>query len=68
MRNMENIIEYLKAERSQEWRNELRKSIKAKERTDRTRVHMPEEDPDVRNKSNVEVNTGLSPEMAVFEA
>ena len=53
---MENIIEYLKAERSQDWRNELRKSIKAKERTNRERVQMPEEDPDVRNKCIVEVN------------
>ena len=65
---MDKILEYLKEERSQDWRNELRKSIKAKERTGKVRVQMPEEDPFVRNKSNVEVNSGLSPEMAVFEA
>lgn len=65
---MENIIEYLKEERSQEWRNELRKSMKAKERTNRERVQMPEEDPQIRNKSIVEVNKGLSPEAAILEA
>lgn len=65
---MENIAEYLKEERAQQWRADLRKSMKAKERTGRERVHMPEEDPMERNKSNIEVNTGLSPEMAVLEA
>lgn len=65
---MENIAEYLKAERAQEWRAELRKNIKAKERTNRERVQMPEEDPDLRNKSNIEVNTGLAAELAVLEA
>ncbi len=65
---MENIVEYLKAERSQEWRNELRKGMKAKERTNRERVQMPEEDPLIRKKSIVEVNKGLSPEAAILEA
>jgi len=65
---MENILEYLKAERSQEWRTEIRKSIKAKERMGKTRAHMPEEDPMVRNRSNVEVNSGLTAEQAVLEA
>ncbi len=65
---MENIAEYLKAERAQEWRAELRKNIKAKERTNRERVEMPEEDPNLRNKSNIEVNTGLAAELAVLEA
>jgi glutamate synthase (NADPH/NADH) small chain len=65
---MENILEYLKEERSQEWRAEIRKSMKAKERTSRERVKMPEEDPNVRNKSNVEVNSGLPIENAVLEA
>ncbi|HEY9113052.1 MAG TPA: NADPH-dependent glutamate synthase, partial [Bacteroidales bacterium] len=51
-----------------QWRDELRKSMKAKERTGRERVHMPEEDADVRNKSNIEVNSGLTKEMAVLEA
>ena len=65
---MENILEYLKAERSQEWRVETRKSIKAKERMDKVRTNMPEEKPDVRNKSNIEVNSGLTAEQAVLEA
>jgi len=65
---MENILEYLKEERSQEWRAEIRKSMKAKERTGRERVKMPEEDPDIRNKSNIEVNSGLPIENAVLEA
>lgn len=65
---MENILEYLKAERNQEWRTEIRKSIKAKERMDKTRANMPEEDPMIRNQSNVEVNSGLTAEQAVLEA
>ncbi|MCB2206853.1 MAG: NADPH-dependent glutamate synthase [Bacteroidetes bacterium] len=65
---MENILEYLKEERSQEWRAEIRKSMKAKERTSRERVKMPEEDPNVRNKSNIEVNSGLPIENAILEA
>ena len=65
---MENILEYLKEERSQEWRAVIRKSMKAKERTSRERVQMPEEDPNVRNKSNIEVNSGLPIENAVLEA
>ena len=65
---MGNIIDYLKAERGQEWRAELRKSMKAKERTGTTRVLMPEEDPLVRNTNNIEVNSGLTVEQAVIEA
>jgi glutamate synthase (NADPH/NADH) small chain len=60
--------EYLKEERNQEWRVELRKLLKAKERTDRVRVHMPEADPIKRNKNSEEVNKGLEPQHAVFEA
>lgn len=65
---MENITDYLKEERSQEWRDEIRKSMKTKERTTRERVSMPEEDPNIRNKSNLEVNRGLEEEVAVLEA
>lgn len=65
---MENIAEYLKQERSQEWREEIRKSMKSKDRTTKVRVHMPEEDPIERAKSYIEVNTGLSVQMAVEEA
>lgn len=65
---METISDILKAERQQTWREELRKSIKAKDRTSIPRVKMPEQDPNVRNKNHKEVNLGLSPEMAMREA
>ena len=65
---MNDIKEYLKEERNREWRTELRKSVKAKERTDRPRVHMPEAEPDIRNRNSEEVNKGLEPDKAVFEA
>jgi glutamate synthase (NADPH/NADH) small chain len=63
-----NDNELLKAERNEAWRDELRKSIKASERTALTRVNMPEEEADVRNKSYVEVNKGLTAEQALCEA
>ncbi len=65
---MENIQETLKSERQQAWREELRKSMKAKERTSINRVKMPEQEPHVRNRNHDEVNLGLSEEMAVKEA
>jgi glutamate synthase (NADPH) small chain len=65
---MNDIKDYLKEERSKEWRVELRKSTKAKERNDRARVHMPEADPEIRNKNSEEVNKGLDSQHAVFEA
>lgn len=61
--------EYIQARRSEPWREELRKTVKAKERGERTRVHMPELDPVYRSRSlKDEVNLGLSAEQAVFEA
>lgn len=61
--------EYIQARRSEPWREELRKSMKAKERGDRPRVHMPELDPEYRSHTIVEeVNLGLSAEQAMFEA
>ena len=65
---MENIAEYLKAERSQEWRAEIRKTIKTKERLGKVRAKMPEEDPNIRNTNNIEVNTGLAVDAAILEA
>lgn len=65
---MENITEYLKAERSQAWREDLRKSLKAKERTSLTRNHMLELDPNYRNKNKEEVNLGLTEELALADA
>ncbi len=60
--------EFLKEEREQAWRVDIRKLLKNKERTGLTRVHMGEVEPNVRIKSNIEVNTGLSEEEAVNEA
>ncbi|HEY5470157.1 MAG TPA: NADPH-dependent glutamate synthase [Bacteroidales bacterium] len=60
--------EYIKEERNKDWRVNLRKSIKAKDRTDRARAHMPEADPAVRNKNSEEVNKGLELLTAVYEA
>lgn len=65
---MNDIKEYFREERDKEWRVELRKSMKAKERTDRVRVHMPEADPAIRNKNSEEVNKGLLHQNAVSEA
>ncbi len=62
------ISEYLKAERSQPWREELRKSVKNADRTKRERVVMPEQDPVVRATNQKEVNQGLSEEQAMAEA
>ncbi len=65
---MKNIEEYLKAERSQDWRVQIRKAMKTKERFSLERVHMPERDPNVRNKNIDEVNLGLAADMAIVEA
>jgi glutamate synthase (NADPH) small chain len=59
----------LTEERAQEWRIKLRNSMKAKERTDIPRVHMPELDAEFRSHSQKdEVNLGLTPEQAMQEA
>lgn len=61
--------EYIQTRRNEPWREGLRKSLKAKERGDRSRVHMPELDPEYRSHSlKEEVNLGLSAEQAVYEA
>lgn len=55
--------------RNAEWRNELRKSMKPKERMAIERVQMPELDPVYRSTTRTEeVNIGLSKEMAMKEA
>ena len=54
--------------RAEQWREELRKSIPAKERTAKERVKMPELDPAYRVTCNEEVNKGLTVEMAMAEA
>jgi len=62
------LVEYLKKERSQEWRVELRSQLKTRERVQFERLHMPEQDPDKRNKNFLEVNQGLTEEQAIHEA
>lgn len=63
------INEKIQARRSEGWRDELRKSMKAKERGEITRVHMPELDPEYRSHSlREEVNLGLTEEQALREA
>jgi glutamate synthase (NADPH/NADH) small chain len=65
---MDSLLEYLKKEREQEWRVELRNRMKNKERTELERIHMPEQPADERNKNFREVNLGLSEEQALHEA
>lgn len=56
-------------DRNAEWRTELRKSMKPKERTAIERVQMPELDPVYRATTRLEeVNKGLTKEMAMREA
>ena len=56
-------------DRNAPWRDELRKSMKPKERTQIARVVMPELDPIYRATTRTEeVNIGLTPEMALIEA
>jgi glutamate synthase (NADPH/NADH) small chain len=60
--------ELIKARRAETWREELRKSIKNKERTDIPRVKMNELDAEYRSHNNEEVNLGLTAEQAQREA
>ncbi|MBR4160481.1 MAG: bifunctional dihydroorotate dehydrogenase B NAD binding subunit/NADPH-dependent glutamate synthase [Bacteroidaceae bacterium] len=56
-------------DRKAEWREELRKSMKGKERSEIERVKMPELDPEYRATTRTEeVNIGLSREQAITEA
>ena len=57
------------SDRNSEWRKALRENVKAKERTEIERVKMPERSPAERITSQrMEVNTGLTEEMAIQEA
>ena len=61
--------EFLKEERNQEWRSELRPKLKGKDRTNIERVKMPELEPEIRVKSQIkEVNKGLDLAQAQMEA
>lgn len=58
-----------RSDRNSEWRKELRNAVKAKDRTLPERVKMPELSPAERVTSQrLEVNMGLSKEMAMQEA
>ena len=62
-------IDDIKARRAEPWREELRKSMKAKERGDIPRVKMPSLDPTYRITTLYEeVNQGLTAEQAQQEA
>lgn len=55
--------------RNEPWRAELRTAIKAKERADKPRVHMPELNAEYRSHVRLEeVNQGLTAEQAMAEA
>ena len=54
--------------RNAEWRENLRRSMTAKERMKIPRVKMPVLKPEYRIKCNDEVNMGITAEMAVLEA
>ncbi len=66
---MERSEEYIKNERKKEWRVELQKMTKAKDRMAIERVEMTEMAPEERIKSQrLEVNSGLTKEEAILEA
>ena len=65
----EHIAQNSLTDRNAPWREELRKSMKPKERTQIERVIMPELDPAYRATTRTEeVNIGLTKEMAMNEA
>ena len=61
-------MEDITARRNEPWREELRKSMTAKDRTNIERVVMPELDAAYRITCNEEVNQGLTQEQALMEA
>ena len=62
------IKEDITIRRAETWREELRKTLKNKERTAIPRVKMNELDAGYRSRCNEEVNLGLTAEQAVREA
>ena len=63
-----NTIENITSRRTESWREELRQSMKNKERTSIQRVKMNELDSEYRSHNNEEVNLGLTEEQAILEA
>ncbi len=62
------IKQYYKDQRRTEWRTDIRKTMKTKERVAMTRTKMLEQDPEIRNKNGLEVNLGLTERLAIEEA
>ncbi len=60
--------DFIKEQRAQAWREELRKKISAKDRSNMDRVSMPEQDPIARSKNYEEVNMGITKEQAIAES
>ena len=58
----------IKTRRAEGWREELRQSMKNKERTSIPRVKMNELDAEYRSHNKEEVNLGLNAEQAMLEA
>ncbi|MEG0011127.1 MAG: dihydropyrimidine dehydrogenase, partial [Muribaculaceae bacterium] len=65
---METNNDIIAQSRNEVWRESLRKSKTAKERTSIVRVKMPELAPDYRITNKEEVNQGITAEMAQQEA
>lgn len=62
------VQEYLKEQRKEAWREDLRKSMKNKDRANLPRVKMPELEAEYRSHNYEEVNLGLTLEQALAEA
>ncbi len=68
-KQMKKPLDYYKTQRNEEWRVELQKSMKPKERMALERTPMPEEEPDVRKHDlTMEIRKGFTKEMAEKEA
>ena len=63
-----NIKENIASRRAESWREELRQSMKNKERTSIPRVKMNELDSEYRSHNKEEVNLGLNEAQALIEA
>jgi glutamate synthase (NADPH), homotetrameric len=63
-----NIAYNISSRRAESWREELRQSMKNKERTSIPRVKMNELDPEYRSHNKEEVNLGLNEAQALIEA
>ena len=61
-------LEFIKEQRAQAWREELRKKISAKDRGNIERISMPEQDPIERSRNYKEVNMGITKEQAIQES